>query len=231
MKRIKTLSAITASLCCLVAASQASLITTLYSTGVDGTGAVLADGTTSDPHYTLTAVPGGSSATPIVRTSAGGFPIGPWISDDLLSAWIRPHNGTANNASDPVGTYTFETTFSLTGLNPSTALISGQWATDNQGVSIVLNGNTIVSGSAAAAANFTGWTAFTISSGFVSGVNTLDFTIKNWSGGDGYGNPTGLRVEMTGTAAVPEPTTMVAGALLLLPFGASTLRMLRRRTA
>jgi hypothetical protein len=32
-------------------------------------------------------------------------------------------------------------------------------------------------------------------------------------------------------AAVPEPTTMIAGALLLLPFGASTLRMLRRRTA
>ena len=31
--------------------------------------------------------------------------------------------------------------------------------------------------------------------------------------------------------AVPEPTTMVAGALLLLPFGASTLRILRRRTA
>jgi hypothetical protein len=28
---------------------------------------------------------------------------------------------------------------------------------------------------------------------------------------------------------VPEPTTMVAGALLLLPFGASTLRMLRRK--
>ena len=31
--------------------------------------------------------------------------------------------------------------------------------------------------------------------------------------------------------AVPEPTTMVAGALLLLPFGASTLRILRKRTA
>jgi hypothetical protein len=32
--------------------------------------------------------------------------------------------------------------------------------------------------------------------------------------------------------AVPEPTTMIAGALLLLPFGASTLRMLRKnRTA
>ncbi len=28
---------------------------------------------------------------------------------------------------------------------------------------------------------------------------------------------------------VPEPTTMIAGALLLLPFGASTLRLLRKR--
>ena len=33
-------------------------------------------------------------------------------------------------------------------------------------------------------------------------------------------------------SAVPEPTTMIAGALLLLPFGASTLRMVRKhRTA
>ena len=31
------------------------------------------------------------------------------------------------------------------------------------------------------------------------------------------------------TTPVPEPTTMIAGALLLLPFGASTLRILRRR--
>ena len=30
---------------------------------------------------------------------------------------------------------------------------------------------------------------------------------------------------------VPEPTTMIAGALLLLPFGASTLRIVRRRMA
>ena len=29
-------------------------------------------------------------------------------------------------------------------------------------------------------------------------------------------------------ASVPEPTTMIVGALLLLSFGASTLRMLRK---
>jgi hypothetical protein len=32
-----------------------------------------------------------------------------------------------------------------------------------------------------------------------------------------------------GTPPVPEPTTIIAGALLLLPFGASTLRILRKR--
>ena len=37
--------------------------------------------------------------------------------------------------------------------------------------------------------------------------------------------------QLSNITPVPEPTTMVAGALLLLPFGASTLRMLRRRTA
>jgi hypothetical protein len=38
-------------------------------------------------------------------------------------------------------------------------------------------------------------------------------------------------VSVIGPSAVPEPTTMIAGALLLLPFGASTLRILRKRTA
>jgi hypothetical protein len=34
---------------------------------------------------------------------------------------------------------------------------------------------------------------------------------------------------MSDLEVVPEPTTMIAGALLLLPFGASTLRILRKR--
>jgi hypothetical protein len=38
-------------------------------------------------------------------------------------------------------------------------------------------------------------------------------------------------MDLTATP-VPEPTTMIAGALLLLPFGASTLRRMRKtRTA
>ena len=41
------------------------------------------------------------------------------------------------------------------------------------------------------------------------------------------GYPDGVPIALTITP-VPEPTTMIAGALLLLPFGASTLRMLRK---
>ncbi len=49
---------------------------------------------------------------------------------------------------------------------------------------------------------------------------------------NGYPNQPGATVNPGGTLpTVPEPTTMIAGALLLLPFGACTLRILRRRTA
>jgi hypothetical protein len=38
-------------------------------------------------------------------------------------------------------------------------------------------------------------------------------------------------VELRGAlTAVPEPTTLIAGALLLLPLGVSTVRILRRRS-
>jgi len=51
-------------------------------------------------------------------------------------------------------------------------------------------------------------TAYVINPGYADGGNTqTTFTVTS----------------------VPEPTTMIAGALLLLPFGASTLRILRRK--
>jgi hypothetical protein len=57
-----------------------------------------------------------------------------------------------------------------------------------------------------------------------SGASGIAFptTIDNWGGG----GPTDRYA--AGTFAVPEPTTMVAGALLLIPFGLGTLRSLRQ---
>jgi predicted heme/steroid binding protein len=78
-----------------------------------------------------------------------------------------------------------------------------------------------------------------------SGTGTTDTTVFNDSLG-AYGvialnlfdgaystqvqNPNGqsYNVNQDQLAIVPEPTTMIAGALLLLPFGASTLRILRK---
>jgi hypothetical protein len=64
----------------------------------------------------------------------------------------------------------------------------------------------------------------------VNGI--LDSTsVGTWTSlGDGWDKASDVNVQVFGTP-VPEPTTMIAGALLLLPFGASTLRILRKGRA
>jgi hypothetical protein len=60
-----------------------------------------------------------------------------------------------------------------------------------------------------------------------NGATVVENTRATWNNGWSY-----LTAPLPPVAVpVPEPTTMIAGALLLLPFGASTLRILRRRTA
>jgi hypothetical protein len=180
------------------AQAHADLITGLYNTGVDSTSTPLSDGTVGDPHYSLVSVPTGSTTDILVRTSSGGYPIPPYIGDDSKSNWIGPNND--HYLDGPIGNYDYQTTFTLVG-NPATASITGGWSTDNSGVEILLNGvNTGIPGT-----DFTqfeeSFAPFTISSGFQSGVNTLDFIVNNGGG------PTALRVEMDGSvSAVPEPS-------------------------
>ncbi len=199
--------------------ADAAAITTLFNTGVDAGGATFADGTIGDLHYTLTSVPSGVS-TIRIRTSAGFAPIPPWLGDNALSTWIGPNN--TDELISPPGQYTYRTTFSLTELNPTTASIVGQWSIDNQQAGIFLNG-VLVAGTSNSAedCNFTLWCGFTVTSGFQYGTNTLDFRVDNLGTLD---NPTGLRVEMTGTAEVPEPASM-----LLLGSAMAGLGILRRR--
>ena len=74
------------------------------------------------------------------------------------------------------GDYTYQTTFSLAGFISSSAIIQGNFAVDNEVESITLNG---VSVPLSFHGNLLTLTDFTISSGFMSGVNTLDFTVVN----------------------------------------------------
>ncbi len=148
--------------------------------------------------------------TPVVATSAGGFPIGPWLGDNSSSAWISIDPTT----NGPEGNYTYSTTFDLTGFNPASAEIFGRWSTDNGGLNISLNG---VPTGQVNSVQFGDWTNFSLTSGFVAGVNSVTFSVAN---GPGAG-PTALRVQFDAASAiaVPEPASMllclVAPALLL----------------
>lgn len=206
--------------------SPGALIGSLYNTGVSSAHSVLSDGTVGDPHYSLISVPGGTTQT-LVRSSTGGFPIPPWLGDDGSSAWIGPNN--AADLDGPAGEYVYRTTFDITGLIPETASISGVWSTDNLGIDILING--ISTGqSISNPESFRTFTSFMINGGFVEGVNTIDFVVLNQPY-DGQ-NPTGLRVEMTGTAAItPEPAMGLAWGIAVMGMAAYSLGCcwLRRR--
>ncbi|WP_394762373.1 PEPxxWA-CTERM sorting domain-containing protein [Phenylobacterium sp.] len=197
-------------------AAQANTITTLFNTGVDSAGTPQANNAL-DTHYALVSGP----VTPALRsaTTANGYPVDVWGGDDGVSNWIGPVGD--GHLDGPVGYYDYQVSFSLAGLNAATALITGRWATDDHGYDVKING--ISTGQNAGFA--TNWTAFSITSGFVAGTNTLDFIVYN------SGGPTGLRVEMAGTArglagGVPEPASW---ALMMLGFGGLGAVLRRRR--
>jgi hypothetical protein len=108
-------------------------------------------------------------------------------------------------------------------------VIVGRWMSDNNGLDILVNGNG--TGNTTAFESFrTGYAYFTLDDHFVTGINTIDFVVMN---GTAPVNPTGLRVEMTGTALpVPEPGTwaMLAIGLGLVGLGSARSRSLRIRT-
>lgn len=198
--------------------ANAAVISGLYDTGVDDFGNALADGA-SDTHYVLSTNADGASTVPIVQ-QGNAFPIvpGPWIDNTATSKWIGPRFNTQSAAG---GVYHYDLSFDLTGLNPSTASISGTWTSDNgadtAGLGIYLNG--VATGNQQDG-NFGTLFAFDINSGFVAGLNTLSFRLNN--GGTGY---TGLRVQgISGTAAVPEPS-----AISLVGIGALLLCLRRRK--
>ena len=192
----------------LIGSAQAAPIN-IFNTGVDANGDVVAGGTVGDEHYTLTSDPNGTITGIKTATAISeGYPIGPWLGDNSLSSWIGPNTV---DLVGPGGLFTYQTTFDLSGLDHTTASILGRWATDDQGIDILINGTATGNTSA----SFGVFTDFTINSGFIAGVNTLDFVVTN-----GHG-PTGLRVEITNAnaVAVDEPYALALLGLGLLGLG------------
>jgi len=160
----------------------------LFNTGVGTNGVVQAAGTL-DPHYFITAAAQGTvgtNATVILNHPA-------WLANDATSSWIGVLNPGANNVN--AGVYSYQTTFSLAGFIPRTAQLSISVAVDNDLNNVLING--VPSGLGAS-----GFATFNppllLTSGFVAGLNTLEFRTINQ---DGPGpNPHGFRATLSGTA-------------------------------
>lgn len=184
----------------------------LFNTGVDSGGTPLPGGSI-DPHWSIVAGPSTGAAFVLTDQHVGVYaqsPVSSWI-------WVNANGGGDVNGAN----YTFRLTFFLTG-NPATASLSGSWGVDNNGL-IMLNGSSAIGTGALSltgggAGNFITFHDFSITGGFVAGINTLDFVSEN------DGGPAGLNVtNVMGT--VPD-----AGSTLpLLGFASLGLIALRRK--
>jgi hypothetical protein len=187
--RLLATAAITTALAFAGTAANAAEIIGLYDTGVDNGGTQLADDA-SDMHYIVNG-----TGMPAVYTNAL------YVTDPSAKfIAVAPGGGYIN----PVNTYTLN--FDLTGLDASTASLSGDFAADNFGT-VELNGHLLTALSGTKYENFEQLHPFTASAvDFISGVNTLTFTITD------TGPPSAFMVaNLAGTAdvlgGVPEPAT------------------------
>ena len=200
MKQIVLLAAMS------VALNAAPL--TVYNTGVDAAHAVLAAGAI-DPHYA------NGTTTVFVEGTINSL----WLPNASTSKWVGPDAGDGSSLSGGTYTLTYRTTVDLTGFNAASAAITGRWATDNTGVDILLNGVS----KGLTSTGFSAYSNFALSSGFVSGVNTIDFSWAN------SGGPGGLRVEfLTANANLNSQTPEPASIALMLS-GVAALAFFRRK--
>ena len=175
----------------LGASANAATITGLFNTGTDSNNVALVGGNgTVDPHYSIFS----STSPGFAGQQAVTFQCC-YAPDDGDSRWIS----LSASGSPGSNVTVYRLSFSLAGLNPATASISGSGGTDNAG-RIFLNG----ADTGIDINGFSSLVPFTISSGFVAGTNVLDFRVSD------FGAPTAFRIDnLAGTAAVvsaiPEP--------------------------
>ena len=195
----------------------------VFDTGVNASGTPLAGGST-DPHWSIVSGPGitAPAAAFVVTNQEGGV-----YAQSAASAWIWVN---ADGSGSTGVAYDFRLTFDLTGLDPSTATLSGSWGVDNNG-SIDLNGKAAIGAGTLSLTggtvnNFNVFYSFSITGGFVAGVNTLDFLAED-DGNPGALNATNLLLTAS-PSSVPEPSSLGLCCIAALT-GLAVTRARRKR--
>ena len=118
-----------------------------------------------------------------------------WTANSQNSKWI----GVKTSGSYPadVGVYTFRYSIDLTKYDPFSVRMQGQWAADDTGVDIIVNGN---STGQTTGSTFS-YSAFRLESLFIRGINTIDFVVRNSAP-----SAMGLRVEWLNCVACKATT-------------------------
>jgi hypothetical protein len=129
------------------------------------------------------------------------------------TGWIA-NNSTGTNG--PIGDWTFfvfRQTFDLTGYNPTTADLQFQWAADDSGLGgdqgtwtpkYSLNGGGLIAGTWPGGDSYSFGPTADISSGFVSGLNVINFYVEGNGVTDGFAlNPISFTAN-----GVPEPASL-----------------------
>jgi hypothetical protein len=193
-------------LCAAMATCSFGAQVTIFNTGENPDGTLATPGL-ADPNYT--------DANPDNTVFVLTAPNPAWIAPDTTAQYVGPDSGDGSSFGGGFYHLDYLVSFDLTAFDPSTVVIDGQWSTDNLGDEISINGAPLGDTSP----GFGSFAPFTISSGFVSGVNTLDF---NW---ENDGGPGGLLVEFTSATGTPESTpepatvTLLAAGLAAIVFG------------
>ena len=170
----------------------------LFNSGVN-----LKDGR-PDPHWQVVARGDEPNFKPQPAIVTGANNASWLVNQADRSQWISLAGGDLSLPDRVV--YTFRTTFDLTGMKPSTAILHGRFVVDNIVQAIRLNGHD-VRVPPHNDEDFEFFHAFSVVGGFVDGVNVLELDVKNGSPKHGVtpSSPMGLLVELDGSVLVAWP--------------------------